>query len=127
MDVFGRQTDCDGQAADAVSAYTQVKMEDVLKLRRIPKSGCPDIWIRLPRHKWPKSWEKFEHPVALLERNCTVVHYLDCYGKGNSSKLYQNLDGNKYRIGTVYVFTENKDYSDRYTWMTSKLLERNRI
>ena len=28
MDVIARLPDCDGQAADAVSAYTQVKMED---------------------------------------------------------------------------------------------------
>ena len=44
----------DGQAADAVSAYTQVQMEDAHKLLKIPKSECPDIWIRQPRHKWPK-------------------------------------------------------------------------
>ena len=30
-------------------------MEDVPKLLIIPKSECPDIWIRLPQHKWPKS------------------------------------------------------------------------
>ena len=48
MDIISRLPGCDGQAADAVSAYTQVKMEDALK---IPKSECPDIWIRLPRHK----------------------------------------------------------------------------
>ena len=34
-----------GQAADAVSAYTQVKMEDAHKLLKIPKSECPDIWM----------------------------------------------------------------------------------
>ena len=45
-----------GQAADAVFACTQVKMEDAPKLLKIPKSECPDIWIRLPRHKLPKSW-----------------------------------------------------------------------
>ena len=28
MDVIVRLPDCDGQAADAISAYTQVKMED---------------------------------------------------------------------------------------------------
>ena len=39
-----------------ISAYTQVKLEDAPKLLRIPNSECPDIWIRLPRHKWPKSW-----------------------------------------------------------------------
>ena len=60
---------CDGQAADAVSAYTQVKMEDAHKLLKIPKSECPDIWIRLPRHKWPKSWSSMEDPVVPLERN----------------------------------------------------------
>ena len=36
---------------------------------KIPKSECPDIWIRLPRHKWPKSWSSMEDPVVLLERN----------------------------------------------------------
>ena len=32
MDVIARRPDCDGQAADAISAYTQVKMEDAQKL-----------------------------------------------------------------------------------------------
>ena len=59
----------DGPAADAVSAYTQVKMEDAPKLLTIPESECPDIWIRLPRHKWPKSWSSMEDPVVPLERN----------------------------------------------------------
>ena len=60
---------CAGQAADAVSAKTQVKMEDAHKLLKIPKSERPDIWIRLPRHKWPKSWSSMEDPVVPLERN----------------------------------------------------------
>ena len=44
-------------------------MEDTPKLRQIPKSECSDTWIRLPRHKWPKSWSNIEDPVVLLERN----------------------------------------------------------
>ena len=36
MDVIARLPDCDGQAADAVSAYTQVTMEDAPKKLRIP-------------------------------------------------------------------------------------------
>ena len=32
MDIISRMLGCDGQAADAVSAYTQVKMEDAHKL-----------------------------------------------------------------------------------------------
>ena len=44
-------------------------MDDDPKLLKIPKSVCPDIWIRLPRHKWPKSWSSIEDPVVPLERN----------------------------------------------------------
>ena len=69
MDIISRLPGCDGQAADAVSAKTQVKMEDAHKLLKIPKTECPDIWIRLPRHKWPKSWSSMEDPVVPLERN----------------------------------------------------------
>ena len=36
--VIARLQDCDGQAADAVSAYIKVKLEDAPKLLRIPKS-----------------------------------------------------------------------------------------
>ena len=69
MDVISRLPGCAGQAADAVSAYTQVKMEDAPSLLKISNSECPDIWIRLPKHKWPKSWSSVEDPVVPLERN----------------------------------------------------------
>ena len=69
MDIISRPPGCAGQAADAVSAYTQVSMEDAPKLLKIPKSECSDIWIRLPRHTWPKSWSSMEHPVVPLEQN----------------------------------------------------------
>ena len=46
MDIMSRLPGCAGQAADA-----------------------PDIWIRLPRRKWPKSWSSMEDPVVPLERN----------------------------------------------------------
>ena len=48
---------------------TQVKMEDAQKLHKIPKSECPDVWIRLPKHECPKSWEYIEDLVVSLERN----------------------------------------------------------
>ena len=69
MDIKSRLQGCAGQAADAVSAKTQVKMEDAPTLLKIQKSECPDIWIRLPRHKWPESWSSIEDPVVPLERN----------------------------------------------------------
>ena len=73
MDIFSMLTGCSGQAADAVSAYTQVKVEDASTLLKIPKSECPDIWIRLPKHKWPKSLYSMEDPVVPLERSGRTI------------------------------------------------------
>ena len=42
-DIISRLPGCEGQAADAVSAKTQVKMEDAPTLLKVPKSECPDI------------------------------------------------------------------------------------
>ena len=67
MDVVARLPDCDGQAADAVSAHTSVKLEDAPRLLKIPKSECPAVWIRLPRHILPKSWSSIEDLVVPLE------------------------------------------------------------
>ena len=86
MDIISRLPGCAGQAADAVPAYTQVKMEDAHKLLKIPKSECPDIWIRLPRHRWPKSWSSMEDPVVPLNEICMVILQQDCHGKGNLRK-----------------------------------------
>ena len=69
MDIISRLPGFDGKEADAVYAKTQVKLEDTYKLLEIQKSECPDIWIRLPRHKWPNLWSSMEDPVVPLERN----------------------------------------------------------
>ena len=69
MDIISRLPGCSGQAVDAISAYTRVKMEEASTLLKIPKSDCPDIWIRLPKHKWPKSWSSMEDPVVPNEKN----------------------------------------------------------
>ena len=42
MDVTARLPGCAGQAADAVSACTQVKMGDAARLPNIQKSECPE-------------------------------------------------------------------------------------
>ena len=76
MDVISRRPGCAGQAADAASAYTQVKMEDAPPLFKNSKSECPDVWTRSPEHKWPKPLYSMEDPVVLLER------YLYCHPSG---------------------------------------------
>ena len=63
MDIISRLPGCDGQAADAVSSLYPSKNGRCSQIIEIPKSECPDIWIRLPRHRWPKSWSSVEDPV----------------------------------------------------------------
>ena len=88
MVIISRLPGCGGQAADAVPAYIQVKMEDAPTLLKIPKSECPDIWIRLPRHKWPKSWSSMEDPVVPLERNLYGHTFSrTSHGKGPFEKI----------------------------------------
>ena len=95
MDIISRLPGCSGQTAVAVSAHTQVKMEDASTLSQIPKSECPDICIRLPKHKWPKPRSSMEDRVVPLERKL-YCHPLDYYGKGNLRKFYWNTVGKKF-------------------------------
>ena len=66
MDIISRLPGCAGQTADAVSAYTQVKMKDAPALLKLPKSECPDIWISLARHKWHMSSSSMGDPLNFL-------------------------------------------------------------
>ena len=98
MDVIAGLPDCDGQAAEEIAAYTQVKLEDAPKLLRIPRSECPDIWVRFPRHKWPTSWSNIEDPVVLRERHLYGHPLAGLFWEDSSRKFYWSLDGKKYRI-----------------------------
>ena len=60
MDIISRLPGCDGQAADAVSAYTQVKMEDAHKIIENSKIGMSrklDSCTTTPRAK--SVWSSF--------------------------------------------------------------------
>ena len=112
MDIISRLPGCDGQAADAVSAYTQVKMEDAHKLLKIPKSECPDIWIRLPRHKWPKSWSSIEDPVVLLERNLYGHPLAELLWERQFEKVLLKYGWEKVsNLECLFVHRQKKDYS----------------
>ena len=127
MDVIAKRPDCARQAAHAVSAYSQVKMKDAPKLLKIPAPGRPDIWIRLPRHKWPKSWSNIEDSVVLFERNVYRHPLAGLWWETQFEKvLFGTRMGKRCRIGNAHWFIENKDLC-RYTWMASKWLEGSRI
>ena len=124
MDIISRLPGCAGQAADAVSAYTQEKMEDAPKLLKIPKSECPDIWIPLPPHKWPKSWSSIEDPVVPLERNL--------YGHPLAGLLWERqFEKILLKCGWEKVSNWERLFVHRQKrailWMTLNWLERNKI
>ena len=125
MDNTSTLPGCAGLAADAVSAYTQVKMEDAQKLLKIPKSECPDIWIRLSRHKWPKSWSSMEDPVVPLERNLYGHPLAGLLWERQIEKIPLQHGWVKVSNWNVYSYTVKKGYSYLCMWMTSNWLERN--
>ena len=109
MDIISRLLGRDGQAADAVSANTHVKMEDAPKLLRIPKSECPDIWIRLPRHKWPKSWSNMEDPVVPLERNLYGHPLARLLGNANLENPIEIRLGEGFQLGMSLCTSSKKE------------------
>ena len=99
MDVISRLPGCAGQAADAGSAYTQVKMEDEPLLFTKIRSQNVDIWMHPPKHKWCKSWS------VLLNAICTVILWQDCYGNGSLRKFYWNMVWRRFPIGNASSYT----------------------
>ena len=113
-----------GQAADAVSAKTQVNMEDAPKLLKIPKSECPDIWIRLPRHKWPKSWSSMEDPFVPLERNLYGHPLAGLLWEMQFEKILLKYGWEKVSNWECLFVHREKGYSYLCMWMTSNWLEK---
>ena len=118
MDIISRLPGCGGQAADAVSAYTQVKMEDAHKLFKIPKSECPDIWIRLPLTNGLNHGPVSKTQLFLLNAICMVILWQDYYGKGKLRISYCSTAGRRFPIENACSYIVKKDYSYQCMWMT---------
>ena len=114
MDIISRLPGCAGQAADAASAYAP-------KLLKIPKSECPDIWLRLPRHKWPKSWANIEDPVVRLERNLYGHPLAGLLWERQFEKILLQHGWEKVSNSECLFVHREKGYFYLCMWMTSKL------
>ena len=88
MDIISRLPGCDGQAADAVSAYTQVKMEDAHKLLKIPKSECQTFGFVYHDTNGQNHGPVWKTQSFLLKGICTVILWQDYCGKGSLRKSY---------------------------------------
>ena len=85
---------------------------------KIPKSECPDSWIRLPTHKWPKSWSSIEDPVVLFERNLYSHHLARLLWERQFEKvLLEHVWGEVPNWGCSFINRE-KRLSCLCMWMT---------
>ena len=92
------------RAQAAASAYTQVNMEDAQSLlETIPKSGCPDIWIRLPITNGLNHGSVWKIHSSLLSGICTVILWQDYYGKGSLRTFFENTVGKSFKLG-MFLF-----------------------
>ena len=69
MDIISRLPDCDGQAADAVSAYTQVKIGRCSQIIENSKIGVSRHLDSSTTTHMAESWSSMEDPMVPLERN----------------------------------------------------------
>ena len=100
-------------------------MEDATKLLKILKSDCPDIWIRLPRHKWSKSWSSMEDPAVPLELNLYGHPLAGLLWKRQFEKVLSEHSLEKVsNWECLFVKKKKKDYSYLCMWMISNWLEK---
>ena len=119
MDMFSRLPGCSRQAAYALSAHTQVKMEDASTLFLNSK-------VRMPRYLDTSTEAHGQNhgPVwkiqpFLLNGICAVILRQDSCGTSNSRKLLYNTDGEQFSTGNVYLSTEQDDNSNQCMWTIS--------
>ena len=103
------------------------KMEDAQNLIINLKTKCPDVRIRLPKHKWSKSWDHIEHLVVPLERILYGHPLARLLWERQFEKTLMELSWEKVQTGNAFSFTENKSKSFRSKWIPSKWPERSRI
>ena len=85
MDIISRLPGCAGQAADAVSAYTQVEMKDAPKFQNGNVQTFGFVYHDTDGQNPGPVWKT---QSFLLSEICTVIFWQDCYGKGNLRKAH---------------------------------------
>ena len=97
MDFTSRLPGCSGQAADAVSVFSQVEMEDASK--RYPKFQSQNVQILGYVYRstnGPNHGPIWKTQSFLSKGICTVILWQDYYGKSNLRKFYWNTVGKKF-------------------------------
>ena len=117
--------------APSFAAFCRPKIQHpkIGRSRNWPKSKLAELEKKAGRSRnWPKSialdTNALNHgPVwktqsFLLNEIYMVILWQDCWGEGNLRKSYWNMDGRKFQIGNVSLYTVEKGYSYLCLWMT---------
>ena len=98
----------------------------MLRIYLNSKTECPDVWIRLPRHEWPKSWEYIEDHVVPLERNLCGHPLAGLMWERQFEKALMELGWEKVPNWECLFVHRKQKYSYRSMLMTSKWPERSK-
>ena len=111
MDIISRLPGCAGQAADAVSAYTQVRKEDapkLLKKKKFPNRNVQTFGFVYHDTNGLNHGPVWKTQSFLLSAICTVILWQDYYGKCNLRISYCSTVGRRFSIGNAYSYTVKK-------------------
>ena len=97
MDIISRLPGCDGQAADAVSACTQVKLEDAHKLfKKIQNRNVQTFGFVYHDTSGQNHGPVWKTQSFFLNGICTVILWWDYNGEGNLRKSYCSTIGRRF-------------------------------
>ena len=120
MDIISRLPGCAGQAADAVSASTQVKWKIFTNYWKFQIQNVQTFGFVYQSTNGQNHGSIWKIQSFLLNEICTVIQWQDCYRKGNLRKSYWNMDRRRYPTGNAYSYTVTKGVSYLCMWMTWK-------
>ena len=106
MDFISRLPGCSGQAADAVSAYTQVKMEDAPTFLKISKSECGICGYVYQNTNGLNHGPVWKIQSFLLSRIFSVILWQGYHG--NSRKFHESTVGRKFQIVNAFFVNHEK-------------------
>ena len=96
MDIISRLPGCDGQAADAVSAYTQVKWKMLANYWKFQNRSVQTFGFVYHDTNGQNHGPVRKTQLFLSNGICMVILLQDYCGKGNLRKSYWNMAGRKF-------------------------------
>ena len=120
MDIISRLPGCSAQTAEAVSAKTQVNMEDASTLQNFQSQNV-QIFGYVYHHSTdgPNHGPVWKTQSFLSKGICMVIFWQDYCGRGNLRKFFWNTFGKSFEIGNVFLQPSKRTFY-QCMWTVSK-------